>query len=112
MTLRRLLRTDGTSEDLPAALTTWAELRQLIDAERIYYVKLRHLGDPLHVLVFDDEGIPKNLPFNVKATELQTVECRQYHMHCKPGTLHKVRGSALVVPFLEVASKEPFGETR
>lgn len=99
--IRKLLRTDGTCTELHTALTM-TELCKLIDARRVEYARMRHLGgNPLHFLVFDESAIRKDLPLNLQATELQAVECRTYHMHCQPGTLHKVRGNVVVQPARE-----------
>lgn len=102
--IRRLLRTDGTSEDVPGPLSEKALRTLLATTGVITMAPLRHLGDtPRRALAFDSLGLSKDLPLNVKATELLTIECRQHHKHCGPGVLHKVRGDAVVLPASDLA---------
>lgn len=90
MTTRKLIRTDGTEEDLigPHAL---ADIMQMIGADTLDTVALRHLGSPLHVMVVDDDGHAWDLPVNAKATAL-------YHANCVPGTTHTIRGDVAIMP--------------
>lgn len=88
--MRRLIRTDGTSEELPTP-RTMGNLHAMIGATTVDTVNLRHMGHPLHVMVLDDEGQAKRLPVNSDATKL-------YHANCRPGTTHTIRGDVVVVP--------------
>jgi hypothetical protein len=88
--MRRLIRTDGTSEDL-AAPRTMGNLHAMIGATTVDTVCLHHMGNPLHVMLLDDNGHGKSLPVNTEATKL-------YHANCKPGTTHTIRGDVVVVP--------------
>jgi hypothetical protein len=54
-------------------------------------VTLRHMGSPMHVMLVDDIGAAKKLPVNVEATRL-------YHLNCRPGTTHEIRGDVVIVP--------------
>lgn len=87
---RRLIRADGTSEDIPTP-RTMENFAAMIGATTLTTVTMRHMGYPLHVMVLDDNGHAKNLPVNAEATEL-------YHANCKPGTTHTIRGDVVVVP--------------
>ena len=106
--MRKLIRTDGTSMDLPSRLSS-AEIRTLIGVETLGTVNLRHMGAPLHVMLIDDEGYESQLvekrpghfelrpvrarkPVNVEATRL-------YHLNCIPaGMTHQIVGDVVVVP--------------
>lgn len=107
MKIRKLFRTDGTSMDLPAGMSV-SELNALIGAETADTVCLRHLGEPLHVMVVDDAGYETETiehspgqfetrpiralkPLNVVATAL-------YHANCQPGVTHQIVGDVVVVP--------------
>lgn len=87
---RRLLRADGTSEDLPAPLDTRA-IAKMIGASTLSSVVLKHMGRPLHVLMIDDAGDARALPINRTASKL-------YWLNCIPGTTHPIRGDAVIVP--------------
>ena len=87
---RKLIRTDGTEVELtgPHAI---GDIEQLIGADTLDTVALRHLGNPLHMMLVDDAGHSKKLPVNEKATEL-------YLENCRPHTFHKIRGDVVIVP--------------
>jgi hypothetical protein len=87
---RKLIRADGTEAELigPHALD---DVRQMIGADTLDTVALRHLGQPLHVMLLDDLGYAKQLPVNDKATEL-------YLENCHPHVTHQIRGDVVVVP--------------
>lgn len=87
---RKLIRTDGTEIHLegPHAM---ADIMQIIGAETLDVVKLRHMGEPLHAMLVDDEGHLWDRPINQKATTL-------YHANCKPGTTWPIRGDVVIVP--------------
>lgn len=88
--IRKLIRTDGTEIHLegPHAMV---DVMQMIGADTLDTVMLRHLGDPLHVMLVDDAGHLRDLPINQKATEL-------YWKNCVPGTTHAIRGDVVIVP--------------
>ena len=105
--VRRIIRADGTEQDLPGPLP-YRELAKMIDARACDTVALRHLGQPLHVMLVDDYGYETETitlrpglieqrpvralkPVNVKATAL-------YHAECVPGTTHQIVGDVVVVP--------------
>lgn len=104
--MRQIIRTDGTTEDLPAA-KPMKELLQAIGAQTIDTVRMRHMGYPVHVMLVDDNGydahavtdgdtttlVPTRArkPVNVEATRL-------YHLNCVPGTTHQIVGDVVIVP--------------
>lgn len=104
--MRKLIRTDGTEQELPGPLPM-DELKRLIGAESIDSVNLRHLGWPLQVMLVDDHGhvtvpvetaaslelvsVGHRKPVNAKATAL-------YLANCIPGTTHKIVGDVVIVP--------------
>lgn len=104
--MRRLIRADGTSIDLPEPISM-ARAHALINATICDTVALHHLGQPLHVMLLDDLGyetkaitdgdstllVPMTArkPVNVEATRL-------YHLNCIPGTTHQIVGDVLVMP--------------
>ncbi|WP_237173005.1 hypothetical protein [Paracandidimonas lactea] len=97
--IRKLIRTDGTEIHLegPHALD---DVKLMIGADTLEPVMLRHLGNPLHVMLIDDAGYLNDLPINQKATEL-------YWENCRPGTTHAIRGDVVIVPdgdYAEIAS--------
>lgn len=87
---RKLIRADGTETELvgPHAMT---DLKQLIGADVLTSVWMKHMGVPLHVMLVDDSGHDKGLPVNEKATSL-------YHANCRPGVTHENRGDVVLVP--------------
>jgi hypothetical protein len=88
--MRKLIRTDGTSEDLPEPVSI-KQASALINADCLDTVALRHLGRPLQVMLVDDRGHEKGLPVNAEATAL-------YLANCIVGTTHQIRGDVVVVP--------------
>lgn len=86
---RRVIRADGTNQDLPGPLSVHA-VQQTIGAGNMDNVLLRHLGHPLWVMVLDDAGHDKGRPVNDEATKL-------YWANCRPGTTHQIRGDVVVV---------------
>lgn len=93
--MRRIIRANGTTEDLPAA-KPMSSLKTLIGATTLDSVTLRHMGQPLHVMLVDDLGHDKRLPVNAEATKL-------YHANCRPGTTHTIRGDVVVAPDMDFA---------
>lgn len=85
-----LYRTDGTTIELPAAVSI-DNCRRAIAADTLDTVCLRHMGHPLHVMLLDDNGHGKSLPINAEATKL-------YLANCRPGTTNTIRGDVIVVP--------------
>lgn len=88
--MRRLYRTDGTTQDFDKPMTI-TECRKAIGADTLDTVQLRHLGYPRMVMFVDDAGHEKRMPVNEEATQL-------YWSNCKPGTTHQIRGDVVVVP--------------
>ena len=86
---RRIIRADGTEEALPQPVGIVA-LSNLIGADTVDTVSLRHLGHPLQVMLVDDAGHQLRRPVNAKATAL-------YHANCKPGATHQIVGDVAVV---------------
>ena len=113
--MRRLIRTDGTSVVLPTAMSM-AELKKMMGATAIDTVCLRSPGQPLMVMLVDDDGYETEVvetesghielrptkarkPVNAKATRL-------YWDNCSRGTTHQIVGDVVIVPdddFLEDA---------
>lgn len=87
---RKLIRADGTEEELigPHALD---DIKQMIGAGALDTVALRHLGQPLQVMLVDDCSLSNGSPVNTRATEL-------YHANCIPGTTWPICGDVVVVP--------------
>ncbi len=102
--MRRLIRTDGTTQDISRPLTL-DEISKMIDAPSLDFVNLHHMGKPLQVMAVDDKGyeskmvekapghfemqiISANKPVNEEATRL---------LNCRPGTSHKIVGDVVVV---------------
>jgi hypothetical protein len=93
--MRAILKADGTRQDLDSP-QTMAAIKRLINASSLDTVSLRHMGQPLHVMVVDDHGHDRALPVNAEATRL-------YHLNCRPGTTHTIRGDVVVVPDADFA---------
>ncbi len=103
---RKIIRTDGTETPLDRPYTT-SELANMIGARLFDSVVMRHMGEPMHVMLVDDAGhntmvveTPGHIevistghrkPVNEKATAL-------YHLNCRPGTTHKIVGDVAIVP--------------
>ncbi|MCA8017779.1 hypothetical protein [Burkholderia metallica] len=92
MTIRKLIRTDGTelAFDRPLPIR---EVARRIGADVLDTVVL---ADRKHVMLVDDIGIEKDLPVNPEATRL-------YHEVCVPGTTHQIRGDVVIVPDADYA---------
>lgn len=90
MSTRRIIRTNGHVEILTGR-QTMKSIGNAINASAMDSVVLRHLGQPLQVMLVDDLGHSKNLPVNEKATRL-------YLANCVPGTTHVIRGDVCIVP--------------
>jgi hypothetical protein len=116
---RRIIRADGTVQALDRP-HSYDEIRKLIGAVVTDSVSLRHLGDPLVVMMVNDhgydteavteagdwQGMPAEvttlkptralLPVNSLATEL-------YHANCLPGTTYQIVGDVAIVPDTDFA---------
>lgn len=104
--MRKLIRTDGTTLDLPDPVSI-DQIHDLIGAATLDTVNLHHLGKPLHVMAVDDNGYETKTvvvgnhttlvpiralkPINVEATRL-------YHLNCEPGTTHQIVGDVVICP--------------
>jgi len=103
--MRRLIRADGTEQIIGKVSTT--EARRLIGADALCVVALRHLGDPLQVMLVGDDTYESELvvhrpgyfelrpllalqPVNRQATAL-------YRANCRPGTTHQITGDVVIV---------------
>jgi len=86
---RRVIRVDGTEEQLPHAITMRQAL-DLIGADTIDTVALKNLGVPLRVMLVDDVGMIDGKPINAKATAL-------YHANTRPGNPHSIHGDVVVL---------------
>lgn len=112
MLTRKLIRADGTSMDLPLG-KKMPELLALMGAATADSVNLRHMGEPMHVMLVDDRGYETETidhgdghfelrptkarkPVNAEATKL-------YLANCRPGTVHQIVGDVVVVPDLDFA---------
>ena len=105
--IRRLIRTDGTTQDLPAGISITA-IRELMGAEGLDTVNLHHLGMPLHVMFVDDGGYETAMidhggnHFEMRPTRaikpLNREATRLYHLNCKPGVEHQIVGDVVIVP--------------
>ena len=103
--MRRLIRADGTESDITGPISL-PDIRTLIGADTLATVNLRHLGEPLHVMLVDDHGWETEIvtsgdhiilkptralrPINAEATRL-------YHANCLPGTTHQIAGDVVIV---------------
>jgi hypothetical protein len=92
MTMRKIIRADGTEEQLERAVSVSA-IREIIKADALDSFGLR---DRLHVCFVDDAGYEKDLPSNAAATKL-------YHAVCRPGTTHQILGDVVIAPDMDYA---------
>lgn len=105
--IRLILRTDGTMEVIEKPLNI-TQTREAIGAEALDSVSLHHLGEPLYVMLVDDNAyetvfldhggghmelkpVKALRPDNPAATEL-------YHVNCKPGITHRIIGDVFICP--------------
>jgi hypothetical protein len=86
---RRVIRVDGTETALNEPVSM-RQIGQLIGADTLDTVMLKHLGRPLQVMVVDDTGMVDGKPVNQKATEL-------YHANCRPGNPYSIHGDVVIV---------------
>jgi hypothetical protein len=88
--IRKLIRSDGSSMDLPAGKgADW--LRNLIRADQVDAIALPTFIAPLHMMLTDLHGYNKRLPLNLRATKM-------YLMHSTPGAQDRIRGDVVIVP--------------
>lgn len=110
--MRKLIRYDGTEVDYHGP-QPMGKIKAAMGVRTVDTVALRHMGEPLHVMLCDDDGyeiagtqetvrpdgvkivtiIPGKArwPINAKATAL-------YHMNCIPGTTHGIVGNVFICP--------------
>jgi len=88
--MRKLIRTDGTEQELVGPVSM-QDVEKMIGADGLDTVQLRHLGQPLHVMLVDDLALSARKPVNLKATEL-------YQANCLPGTTFQIQGDVVIVP--------------
>lgn len=74
--MRKLIRTDGVIIKLPQPLT-FRQVEELIKADILDTVLLKHMGEPAHVMLVDDLGHAKDRPVNPDATLLYWLNCRK-----------------------------------
>jgi hypothetical protein len=87
----RIIRTDQSSEPIDVKVRPNIQaLAERINAATCCTVLLRHLGEPLLVMIVDDIGHRKGLPPNDDATAL-------YWRNCVPGTTHMILGDVAIV---------------
>lgn len=103
---RRIIRTDGTTQELPEPLPV-AKLLERIGAGTGDTVCLPHMGEPLHVMLVDDNGYEIKVIEKENATHLVPTKARKpvnaeatrlYHLNCRPGTTHQIVGDVAIVP--------------
>lgn len=109
--MRRLIRCDGSHMDYEIPVS-FDEVLKLIGAADGYdAVALRHLGQPLHVMLVDDRayvtrtethdmgGCTRIDTIPVKALKpLNPEATRLYHANCHPGASHQIVGDVFVCP--------------
>ena len=88
--MRKLIRVDGTEQDLPSR-QSMQDIYRLIGCSAVDVVQMRHMGRPSRVMLVDDTGMIDGKPANPKATEL-------YHKNCRPGVIHPICGDVVIVP--------------
>lgn len=93
--IRKLITAGGTETELigPHSLQ---DIRALIGTDTLDVVSLRHMGNPLHIMLVDDNGHGRYSPINNKATRL-------YHANCITGTTHQIAGDVVIAPASDYA---------
>jgi hypothetical protein len=103
---RQLIRTDGTTIDLPDPVSG-RHAAEIIGAKTLCTVVMRHMGEPLHVMLLDDLGYECEPIEHDGWTELRPIRAlkpvnaeatRLYHLNCLPGTTHQIVGDVVIVP--------------
>lgn len=118
--MRQLIKTDGTITDLPDARLTMRAIHELIGAESLDFVSLKHMGNPLHVMALDDNGYEthneRSVRYGVNVIEIVCDKSRRpvnalatelYQRNCRPGTNHQIVGDVVIVPDEDFADPEP-----
>lgn len=105
--IRRLIRADGTSVELERGVS-WETIHQLIGAATVDTVPLHHLGEPLHVMIVDDNGYEtrtvEHRPGHIEVVPVRPLKpinaeaTRLYHLNCEPGVTHQIVGDVVVMP--------------
>lgn len=88
--MRRAIFTDGSTADFDQPRSI-REIANLIGAANCDTVTLKHMGNPVHVMVIDDNGLNDGRPVNAEATRL-------YHLNCRPGTTAQIHGDVFITP--------------
>lgn len=83
--MRKVLRVDGTVEQLPERRS----MKQIKELLGVDFVDTFLLRDQVHVCIVDDNGIAKGLPVNMLATALY---------HERTHGVGEIYGDAVVVP--------------
>lgn len=96
MTMTRgLIRADGTAEPLEQPLTDAELVQRLNSGGRPAICRLRHLGKPSMVMLFDAGACCAGRPFNVRATAM-------YAANCAKTTDYRVCGDVVVAPEADI----------
>jgi hypothetical protein len=104
--VRCLIRTDGTITHL-AEPVSFEKIHQLIGADMCDTVALRHMGEPLHVMLLDDNGYETKAIEHDGYVEVRPIRAlkpineeatRLYLLNCLPGTTHQIVGDVVIVP--------------
>lgn len=104
--MRKLIRTDGTTVDLPHPISI-NDICELIGAKVLDTVNLHHMGHPLHVMSVDDQGYESRAVTEGNHTTMVTIRAlrplnpeatRLYHLNCEPGTTHQIVGDVVICP--------------
>lgn len=104
--MRRLIKTDGTTQDFDTPQTL-EQIRNLIGADALDTVNLRHMGYPLHVMAVEDKGYETRAVVEGNVTTLVPTRARKpvnleatklYHLNCIPGTTHQIVGDVFISP--------------
>jgi hypothetical protein len=84
--------TEAEIGDIPALI-------KLIGCETIDVVILPHLGDPMIVMLVDDEGMIRDLPINKVATAL--------YRQSRPDSIYAIHGNVVMCPDLDFSDDDP-----
>lgn len=105
--MRRLIKTDGTERDFEGPQDI-ARILQFIGAETSDVVRMPMLGDPLHVMVVDDNGYEtravdrgNNVTELVPVRALRPVNAHATRLYWRqyPGAVgHEIVGDVFICP--------------
>lgn len=87
--VRKIIRVSGKEIHLIGAMTI-KHLEEKLKAELICTEPLPHMGEPLHMLCWDNDWEEKGLPVNPIATML-------YHQNRAPSDRERVHGDVAIV---------------